>query len=67
MGQRKLDPIGISRQPIPVPLEGKGHTLIDAQGGEYTPAVEQSRLPRTEANFLLRQQTIVVKNESMHG
>src|SRR5712692_1683782 len=67
VGQRQADPLRVSPQPLPVPLERKRHTVVDAQRAENTPAVQQTRLSWRKPYPLQRQNPVVMKDMFMHA
>ena len=56
---------GVFFEASPVTFVGEGFTARDAHCGEDSPAADDSRLARREADFFDRLQTVVMENVVM--
>jgi hypothetical protein len=49
-----------------VALEGEGDAVVDANGGEETPAIEQAGLAGREAHSFDGKDAVIVEDEMMN-
>ena len=57
--------LGIVAHSFPMALEGKQHTLLDADGTEDTPAVQQTSLAGRERLGVGVEDVVVMKKKAM--
>ena len=56
----------VSRHPLPMPVEGKGNSVVYAQGREDAPTHQQAHLAGRKARFREGNNAVVMIDEGIH-
>ena len=64
--ERNTQAFRVVRHPLPMPVEGKRNSLVDAQGGEDAPTHQQAHLSGRKARFREGNNPVVMIDEGIH-
>ena len=64
--ERNAQAFRVPRHPLPMPVEGKGNALVDAQRREDAPTHQQAHLAGRKARFRERNNPVVMIDEGIH-